>query len=283
MATAHLTGGLNAAAVLALPGGSPASAALHWLDGGGVPTVVAARPRRGPDARRRRDPGPVADVDVPRLQAFARAGGVLVIERPFSASSLALAGVSTSSAASRDTLVVLPGAGLEASTVRFPGAEATAWATDAGALARYPDGGTAIAAHQVGSGAVIALGVALQDAILASEASVVAARVPAADEPAVGAALGRDVLAHLGRTIYGLAAPGITLGGAPGGHAAALVLTHDVDTAEALERARRARGDRADRDVPAPTSSPRRPASGGRYSTTITTVPRSIRSVPEAG
>ena len=235
--TAHLTGGANAVAVLALPGGSPASAALHWLDGGGVPSVVAGSLDEALTHGVAVILGPVADVDVPRLQAFAAAGGVLVIERPFSASSLALAGVSMPTTASRDTLVVLPGAGLEAATVRFPGAEATAWAVDAGALARYPDGGAAIAARQIGTGAVIALGVALGDVVLASESSVVAPRVPAAGEPAVGTALGRDVFAHLGRTIYGLAAPGITLGGAPGGHAAALVLTHDIDTPAALEQA----------------------------------------------
>ena len=58
-------------------------------------------------------------------------------------------------------------------------------------------------------------------------------------------------MAHLGRTIFGLAAPGITLGGAPDGRAAALVLTHDVDSADALERAGELAAIERDRDVSA--------------------------------
>ena len=58
-------------------------------------------------------------------------------------------------------------------------------------------------------------------------------------------------MAHIGRTIFGLAAPGITLGGAPDGRAAALVLTHDVDTAEALARAGDLAAIERDRDVSA--------------------------------
>ena len=248
---AHLTGGTNAAAVLALPGGSPATAALHWLDGGGVPTTVA---ESLDDALQHAVVvvlGPLPDADVPRLEAYARAGGIVVLEQPASAPLTALAGVGDPASAVHDSFIVLPGGGIDAATVRFPATDTTGWGLDAGALARYPDGKAAIAARQLDAGVVIALGVSLRGSVLASEASVVAPPAPASDEPNVGAALARDVMAHLGRTIYGLAAPGITLGGAPDGRAAALVLTHDVDTADALERAGDLAAIERDRDVSA--------------------------------
>ena len=210
---AHLTGGANAAAVLALPGGSPATAALHWLDGGGVPTTVAETLDEALQHAVVVVLGPLPDADVPRLEAYARAGGIVVLEQPAAGPLTALAGVGDPATAIHDSFVVLPGGGIEAATVRFPATDATGWGLDVGALARYPDGEAAITARQLDAGVVVALGVRLSGSVLASEASVVAPRAPATDEPTVGAALGRDVMAHIGRTIFGLAAPGITLGG----------------------------------------------------------------------
>ena len=116
--------------------------------------------------------GPVADIDVPRLQSFATAGGVLVLEQPFSALARWPWPASRSRPRPRATRSwCCRAAASRPPTVRFPAAETTAWGADAGALARYPDGGAAIAARQVGTGAVVALGVALRDAVLASESS----------------------------------------------------------------------------------------------------------------
>ncbi len=281
---AHLTGGANAAAVLALPGGSPATAALHWLDGAGVPTVVAGSLDEALGRAMIVVLGPVDDADVPRLEAYASRGGVVVLEQPASEPLLALAGIAEPDTAIRDTLVILPGGGLEATTVRFPAAETTSWGADAGALARYPEGGAAIAARQVGSGVVVALGLTLRASGLAAESGVVP---PAAAPPAqtqVDAALVRDALAHLGRAIFALAPPGITLGGAPDGHAAALVLTHDIDSPVALAGAADLAAIERDRGVRATYFVNAQPAGSADAPPVLTAgAPEGLRTLQELG
>lgn len=229
-APAYLTGGASAAAVYAAPNGAPA-AALAWLTSAGVPAAAATDAAAALTHPLVVWSGDVTPAERSQLLAFARGGGVVVIDG-VSAPAESLAGVSDPVAIARDRLATLAGGGVPAETLGFPTGPTTGWKQDGGALARFADGTAAIAVRRLGSGLVVLLGAPLQQLVLAPAAGIAG---PADLDPATLHV--RDSLALVARTLYTLTPTGVTLGTAPDGRAAALVLSHVVDDARGLANA----------------------------------------------
>jgi hypothetical protein len=223
----YLTGGASGAAVYAAAG-TPA-VAQAWLTSAGVPSAPAASRAAALTHPFVVWTGPIAPADAAPLQQFAQAGGVLVIDGS-SPAAQPLAGVSEPVAATRDRLATLAGGGVPAETLGFPAGRTVGWHRDAGALARFADGTAAIAVRRVGTGLVVLLGAPLAQLVAAPAAGA----APPADLP-VGDLHARDTLALVARTLYTLTPAGVTLGSAPQGRAAALVLAHVVADPRGLD------------------------------------------------
>jgi hypothetical protein len=224
---AYLTGGASGAAVYAAAG-SPAIAQA-WLTSAGVPSAPAASRVAALTHPFVVWTGPVAPTDAAPLQQYAQAGGVLVIDG-YSPAAQPLAGVSEPVAATRDRLATLAGGGVPAETLGFPAGRTVGWHRDGGALARFADGTAAIAVRRLGTGLVVLLGAPLAQLVAAPAAGA----APPADLPA-GDLHARDTLALVARTLYALTPTGVTLGSAPQGRAAALVLAHVVADPRGLD------------------------------------------------